>query len=75
MKRKEIQVEEYSNFHYNARLQAGMYGFPFMPVLEGAIETDLFEKRGFMGEDKFRIINCPYTGKEILTVPAANPDV
>jgi glutaconate CoA-transferase subunit A len=28
-----------------------------------------------MGEDKFRTIDCPYTGKEILTVPAANPDV
>jgi glutaconate CoA-transferase subunit A len=52
-----------------------MYGFPFMPVLEGVIETDLFKRRGFMGEDKFRIINCPYTGKELLTVPAANPDV
>ncbi|MHA2472119.1 MAG: CoA transferase subunit A [Promethearchaeota archaeon] len=71
----EIEVEEYSNFHYNARLQAGMFGFTFMPVLEGAIETDLFKKRRFMGEDKFRVIKCPYTGKDILTVPAANPDV
>ncbi|MHA1915222.1 MAG: CoA transferase subunit A [Promethearchaeota archaeon] len=75
MRSGEIEVEEYSNFHYNARLQAGMYGFTFMPVLEGAIETDLFKKRRFMGEDKFRVIECPYTGKDILTVPAANPDV
>jgi len=28
-----------------------------------------------MGEDKYKIITCPYTGKKILTVPAANPDV
>ncbi|MHA2401185.1 MAG: CoA-transferase, partial [Promethearchaeota archaeon] len=62
MRSGEIEVEEYSNFHYNARLQAGMYGFTFMPVLEGAIETDLFKKRRFMGEDKFRVIKCPYTG-------------
>jgi len=75
MKRGDIEVEEYSNFHYNARLQAGMYGFSFMPVLEGVIETDLFKKRTFMGENKFKVIKCPYTGKEILTVPAANPDV
>jgi glutaconate CoA-transferase subunit A len=75
MKNKEIEVEEYSNFHYNARLQAGMYGFSFMPVLESAIETDLFKKRTFMGENKFKVIKCPYTGKETLTVPAANPDV
>ncbi|MFW9895292.1 MAG: CoA transferase subunit A [Candidatus Thorarchaeota archaeon] len=75
MQRGEIEVEEYSNFHYNARLQAGMYGYTFMPVLEGAIETDLFKIRTFMGENKFKVIKCPYTGKEILTVPAANPDV
>ena len=75
MQRGDIEVEEYSNFHYNARLQAGMYGFPFMPVLEGAIDTDLFKKRTFMGENKFKVIECPYTGKDILTVPAANPDV
>lgn len=75
MKRGDIEVEEYSNFHYNARLQAGMYGFSFMPVLEGAIESDLFKKRKFMGENKFKVIKCPYTGKETLTVPAANPDV
>ena len=75
MQRGEIEVEEYSNFHYNARLQAGMYGFSFMPVLESAIETDLFKKRTFMGENKFKVIKCPYTGKDILTVPAVNPDV
>jgi len=75
MQSGEIEVEEYSNFHYNARLQAGMYGFSFMPVLEGVIKTDLFRKRTFMGENKFKVIECPYTGKDILTVPAANPDV
>ena len=75
MQRGEIEVEEYSNLQYNARVQAGMYGFSFMPVLESAIETDLFKKRTFMGENKFKVIKCPYTGKDILTVPAANPDV
>jgi glutaconate CoA-transferase subunit A len=54
---------------------AGMHGFSFMQVLEGVMATDLFRKRSFMGEDKFRVIKCPYTGKDILTVPAANPDV
>jgi len=56
MQRGDIEVEEYSNFQYNARLQAGMYGFSFMPVLECAIDTDLFRKRTFMGENKFKII-------------------
>ncbi len=70
-----LQIEDYTNFDYNARMVAGMHGFSFMQVLEGVMATDLFHKRSFMGEDKFRVIKCPYTEKNILTVPAANPDV
>jgi len=70
-----LQIEDYTNFQYNARLEAGKHGFSFMQVLEGAIASDLFKKRTFLGEDKYRVITCPYTGKQILTVPAANPDV
>jgi glutaconate CoA-transferase subunit A len=70
-----IQIEDYTNFQYNARLVAGMHGFSFMQVLEGAMATDLFRKRSFLEDDKYRVIECPYTGKDILTVPAANPDV
>jgi glutaconate CoA-transferase, subunit A len=70
-----IVMEDYTNFQYNARMMAGMHGFSFMQVLEGAMVTDLFKKRSFMGEDKYKVIDCPYTGKQILTVPAANPDV
>lgn len=70
-----LEIEDYTNFDYNARMVAGMHGFSFIQVLEGVIATDLFKKRGFMGEDKYRVIECPYTGKQVLTVPAANPDV
>ncbi len=70
-----IQMEDYTNFDYNARMVAGMHGMTFMQVLEGVMATDLFRKRGFMGDDKFRVIDCPYTGKKLLTVPAATPDV
>ena len=70
-----LEIEDYTNFEYNARLVAGMHGFSFMPVLEGVMVTDIFRRRGFMGENKFRVIQCPYTGKDKLTVPAAAPDV
>ncbi len=70
-----LELEDYTNYNYNARLVAGMHGFNFMQVFEGVMATDLFKKRGFMGDNKYRIIKCPYTGKEILTVPPANPDV
>jgi glutaconate CoA-transferase subunit A len=70
-----LEIEDYTNFNYNARLAAGMHGFTFMQVFEGVMATDLFKKRSFMGENKYRVIQCPYTGKNILTVPAAKPDV
>ena len=70
-----LQLEDYTNYNYNARLVAGMHGFNFMQVFEGVMATDIYRVRGFMGDDKFRVIECPYTGKEILTVPALNPDV
>ncbi|NQU64533.1 MAG: hypothetical protein HQ517_09660 [SAR324 cluster bacterium] len=70
-----LQLEDYTNYNYNARLMAGMHGFNFMQVFEGVMATDLFRIRGFMGEDKYRVIDCPYTHKKILTVPALNPDV
>ncbi|MBU2648268.1 hypothetical protein KKI24_26410 [bacterium] len=75
LKAGTLALEDYSNYNYNARLVAGMHGFSFMQVFEGLMVTDLFKKRSFMGDDKFRIIQCPYTGKTLLTVPAANPDV
>jgi glutaconate CoA-transferase subunit A len=52
-----------------------MHGFSFQPVFEGIIHTDLFEKRGFMGDDKYKVIKCPFTGKDTVLVPALNPDV
>ena len=70
-----LQLEDYTNYNYNARLMAGMHGFSFMQVFEGITVTDLFKKRAFMGADKYRIIKCPYTGKDVVTVPAVNPDV
>lgn len=70
-----LEMEDYTNYNYNARLVAGQHGFPFAQVFEGVMKTDLYHKRSFMGDDKYRTIQCPYTGKEVLTVPACNPDV
>jgi glutaconate CoA-transferase subunit A len=72
---RSLELEDYTNFNYNARLLAGMHGFSFMQVFEGIMATDLFEKRGFMGENKYKVIECPFTGKPIPVVPAVNPDV
>ncbi|MCP4752685.1 MAG: hypothetical protein GY866_17500 [Proteobacteria bacterium] len=75
LKAGTLEMEDYTNQNYNARLVAGMHGFTYQQVFEGVMATDLFKKRSFLGDDKYRVIPCPYTGKDILTVPAANPDV
>jgi len=71
----KLLVEDYTNFTYNARLAAGAYGYSYMPVLPAIMDTDVFRVRGFMGDQKFGVTTCPFTGKTIPVVPAANPDV
>lgn len=71
----KIEVEDYSNFTYNARLTAGAQGYSFLPVLPGIMASDVFKVRDFMGEGKFGVVKCPFTGRETPVVPAANPDV
>jgi glutaconate CoA-transferase, subunit A len=75
IKEGRLKIEDYTNFNYHARLVAGQHGFSYGQVFEGVMATDMFKKRGFMGDDKYRVVKCPFTGKDVLTVPAANPDV
>lgn len=71
----KLQVEDYTNFTYNARLAAGAYGYSLMPVLPAVMDSDVFKYNSFMGDKKFGTITCPFTGKTLPVVPAANPDV
>jgi glutaconate CoA-transferase, subunit A len=71
----KLQVEDYTNFTYNARLAAGAHGYEFMPVLPAIMDSDVFNVRGYMGRDKFGVVKSPFSGKDIPVVPAANPDV
>jgi len=65
----EIEWEEYSHFGMITRLQAGASGLPFLPMNQTAA-TDL-EK---VNPQIKRVVD-PYSGKEVITVPALNPDV
>ncbi len=64
-----IELEEYSHFGMAMRFFAGASKLPFMPL------------RSYRGSDlpkvnqQIRTITCPYTGEELNTVPALNPDV
>jgi glutaconate CoA-transferase subunit A len=64
-----LEIEEYTHFGMVARLAAGAARLPFWPL------------RDFGGSDlpavnpRIRRVTCPYTGEELATVPALNPDV
>jgi glutaconate CoA-transferase subunit A len=64
-----LEIEEYSHFGMVARMSAGAASLPFWVM------------RNYMGSDlpavnpRIRTVTCPYTGEQLATVPALNPDV
>jgi glutaconate CoA-transferase subunit A len=66
---QRLELEEYSHFGLLARFLAGSAGLPFWPL------------DNYAGGDIARVnpaiktVRCPYTGRELATVPALHPDV
>ena len=65
----KLEWEEYSHFGMITRLQAGASGLPFLPMNQTAA-SDL-EK---VNPNIKRLVD-PYGGKDVIVVPALNPDV
>lgn len=65
----ELEWEEYSHFGMISRLQAGAAGLPFMPMNQTAA-TDLEQVNPLV-----RRVVDPYSSKEVIAVPALNPDI
>jgi glutaconate CoA-transferase, subunit A len=65
----QLEWEEYSHFGMISRLQAGASGLPFMPMNQTGA-TDLERLNPLI-----RRVTDPYSGREVITVPALNPDV
>ena len=64
-----LEWEEYSHFSMITRLQAGAAGLPFLPMNPTAA-SDLERVN-----PQYRTIKDPYSDREVITVPALNPDV
>lgn len=64
-----LEWEEYSHFSMISRLQAGAAGLPFMPMNPTAA-GDL-EK----ANPQYRKVIDPYSGNEVVVVPALQPDI
>lgn len=65
----KLEIEEYSHFGMVARMSAGAASLPFW-VMRNYMGTDLPKANPLI-----RSVTCPYTGEELATVPALNPDV
>lgn len=64
-----LEWEEYSHFAMITRLTAGAAGVPFFPMNPtGAGDLEKVNPQ-------FRRVADPYSGREVVTVPALNPDV
>lgn len=65
----QLEWEEYSHFGMITRLQAGASGLPFLPMNQtGATSLEA-------ANPLIKRVKDPYSGKEVMTVPALNPDV
>ena len=69
IERGELEWEEYSHFGMITRLQAGASGLPFLPMNQTGAED--LEKVN----PQIKRIADPYGGKDVIVVPALNPDV
>ncbi len=65
----KLEWEEYSHFGMITRLQAGAAGLPFLPMNQTGA-TDLEN-----ANPNIKRIPDPYGGKDVIVVPALNPDV
>jgi glutaconate CoA-transferase subunit A len=65
----KLEWEEYSHFGMITRLQAGASGLPFLPMKQTGA-TDLEEVNR-----NIKRIPDPFGGKDVIVVPALNPDV
>ncbi|HEY5730648.1 MAG TPA: CoA-transferase [Anaerolineales bacterium] len=65
----KLEWEEYSHFGMITRVQAGASGLPFLPMNQTGA-TDLEN-----ANPNIKRIPDPYGGKDVIAVPALNPDV
>jgi glutaconate CoA-transferase subunit A len=65
----KLEWEEYSHFGMITRLQAGASGLPFLPMNQTG-GTDLEN-----ANPNIKRMPDPYGGKDVIVVPALNPDV
>ncbi|MFD2272643.1 CoA transferase subunit A [Undibacterium arcticum] len=66
---RKARYDEWSHLAMGMRFKAGAMGVPFLPM-RSMLGSDVMRQR-----PEARQIDCPFTGENLLLVPALNPDV
>ncbi|MGY5870865.1 MAG: CoA-transferase [Candidatus Thorarchaeota archaeon] len=69
----KLAVEDYTNLAMAMRFLGGALNVPFMP-LRSMMGTDMVNLRRYRGDDKLKVMDCPFTGDKICIVPSLQPD-
>jgi len=76
----QLQFEDYSNQALTMMFLAGALGIPFIPTLV-FLGTDFLSEKcinhpgGWLKEQKYKVSQCPFTGEQVVLLPALKPDV
>jgi len=67
---KLARFDEWSHMSIGLRYRAGAMGIPFMPS-RSMLGSDVGRRVG----DQIRSMPCPFTGEQLMLLPALNPDL
>ena len=76
----KFRFEDYTNLSTTLMLMAGALGIPFMPA-RTVLGTDFLKPEniahahGFLGENKLKVIQDPFSGRPLVALPAIRPGV
>ncbi|KUK83067.1 MAG: Acyl CoA:acetate/3-ketoacid CoA transferase, alpha subunit [Pelotomaculum thermopropionicum] len=64
----KVELEDWSNYDMSARFKAGSMGLPFIPC-RSPLGSDMLKT------NRAKVIDCPFTERPIMLLPASHPDV
>jgi len=74
VEKRKLIVEDYSYFAAACRFMAAAIGVPFLPT-KSMMGSDMLRHTWLEEGKKFRMMKCPFSGEEVVLVPALRPDV
>lgn len=71
---RPLEVEDYSVLTLSLAYFAGAMDLPFVAA-KTPLGSDLVNRRSFIGENKFKVIESPFNGEKVCLVPPLKHDV